>query len=359
MKFPNKIFTPKPARKTGLPPGSLVFTGKQKLTQPAISLIKYSETSCTVIDSINVEDLSASLDKNGINWINIEGIHDTALVEKIGEIFHMHPLLLEDVLNPQQRPKLDEYDTAVFIIAKMLFLNTEQNKIIDEQVSIVLGENFLLSFQESKPGDAFDLVRERIINNKGKIRKERSDYLCYRLLDAIVDNYFVVLEVIGDRLEEIESEIIQEPQKKSIQKIHELKRELIYLRKITWPLREVINNFHRGEHALINQTTKVYLRDLYDHTVQVIDTIETYRDWLSGLEDLYLSSLSNKMNEVMKILTMIATLFIPLTFIVGLYGMNFKFMPELEWRWGYPFVWGIMITLTVFMIIYFKKKKWF
>jgi len=359
MKFPNKIFTSKPTRKTGLPPGSLVFTGRQKLSQPAISLIKYSENSCTVVDSINVEDLSAALDKNGINWINIEGIHDTAMVEKIGEIFHMHPLLLEDVLNPQQRPKLDEYDNTVFVIAKMLSLNTEQNKIIDEQVSLVLGDNFLLSFQESKPGDAFDPVRERIINNKGKIRKEKSDYLCYRLLDAIVDNYFVVLEVIGDRLEEIESEIIQEPQKKSIQKIHELKRELIYLRKITWPLREVINNFHRGEHALLNQSTKVYMRDLYDHTVQVIDTIETYRDWLSGLEDLYLSSLSNKMNEVMKILTMIATLFIPLTFIVGLYGMNFKFMPELEWRWGYPFVWGIMIILTVFMIVYFKKKKWF
>ncbi|MFA4923770.1 MAG: magnesium/cobalt transporter CorA, partial [Ignavibacteriaceae bacterium] len=359
MKFSSKSLTKKQTHKTGLPPGSLVFTGEQKLAHPNLSLIKYSETSCEVVDSLRAEDISSSIKKNGITWINIEGIHDTALVEKIGEVFHLHPLLLEDILNPQQRPKLDEYDDVVFIIAKMLFMDKKHDKIIDEQVSFVLGENFLLTFQESKPGDAFDLVRERIINNKGKIRKEKSDYLCYRLLDAIVDNYFEVLEKVGDRLEDIEMAIIQNPEKSSIQKTHELKRELIYLRKITWPLREVINNFHRGEHALINQTTKIYMRDLYDHTIQVIDTIETYRDWLSGLEDLYLSSLSNKMNEVMKILTMIATLFIPLTFIVGLYGMNFKFMPELEWKWGYPFVWGIMITLTVFMTFYFKKKKWF
>lgn len=359
MKFSDKSLIKKQIRKTGMPPGSLVFTGEQKLAQPNLSLIKYSETSCKVIDSLRAEDISSSIEKNGVAWLNIEGIHDTALVEKIGVVFHLHPLLLEDILNPQQRPKLDEYDDVVFIITKMLFTDKQQNKIIDEQVSFVLGENFLLTFQESKPGDAFDLVRERIINNKGKIRKEKSDYLCYRLLDVIVDNYFEALEKIGDRLEDIELAIIQNPEKSSIQKTHELKRELIYLRKITWPLREVINNFHRGEHALINQTTKVYMRDLYDHTIQVIDTVETYRDWLSGLEDLYLSSLSNKMNEVMKILTMIATLFIPLTFIVGLYGMNFKFMPELEWKWGYPFVWGIMISLTVFMIFYFKRKKWF
>jgi len=359
MKFSNKSLTKKQTRKTGMPPGSLVFTGEQKLAQPTLSLIKYSETSCEVIDSLRAEDISSSIKTDGIAWINIEGIHDTALVEKIGTTFHLHPLLLEDILNPQQRPKLDEYDEVVFIIAKMLFMDKKQDKIIDEQVSFVLGKNFLLTFQESKPGDAFDLVRERIINNKGKIRKEKSDYLCYRLLDAIVDNYFEVLEKVGDRLEDIELAIIQNPEKSSIQKTHELKRELIYLRKITWPLREVINNFHRGEHSLINQTTKIYMRDLYDHTIQVIDTIETYRDWLSGLEDLYLSSLSNKMNEVMKILTMIATLFIPLTFIVGLYGMNFRFMPELEWRWGYGFVWVIMISLTIFMIFYFKKKKWF
>ena len=359
MKFANKFFTKKRIHKTGLPPGSLVFTGEQKLAQPTISLIKYSEASCETRESISVEEFPSLIDNEGVAWLNIEGIHDTALVEKIGAAFSLHPLLLEDILNPQQRPKLDEYDDVVFITAKMLFIDKQQNKIIDEQVSFVLGENFLLTFQESKPGDAFDAVRERITNNKGKIRKEKTDYLCYRLLDAIVDNYFVVLEMIGDRLEDIESEIIENPEKSSIQKIHELKRELIYLRKITWPLREVINNFHRGEHSLINQTTKIYMRDLYDHTIQVIDTIETYRDWLSGLEDLYLSSLSNKMNEVMKILTMIATLFIPLTFIVGLYGMNFKFMPELDWRLGYPFVWVIMITLTVVMMLYFKKKKWF
>ncbi len=359
MKFSDKALKKKPTGKTGLPPGSLVFTGERKLAQPNLSLIKYSESSCEVIESFNIEDISSSIKETDIAWINIEGIHDTVLVEKIGAIFHLHPLLLEDILNPQQRPKLDEYDDVVFIIAKMLFTDKQRDKIIDEQVSFVLGKNFLLTFQESKPGDAFDTVRERIINNKGKIRKEKTDYLCYRLLDAIVDNYFEVLEKIGDRLEDIESKIIQNPEKSAIQKTHELKRELIFLRKITWPLREVINNFHRGEHPLINQSTKIYMRDLYDHTIQVIDTIETYRDWLSGLEDLYLSSLSNKMNEVMKMLTMIATLFIPLTFIVGLYGMNFKYMPELEWRWGYGFVWGIMISLTVFMIYYFKKKKWF
>jgi magnesium transporter len=240
----------------------------------------------------------------------------------------------------------------------MLHYLDQSGEIEAEQVSLILGQNFLFSFQEGKKGDLFDPIRERIRNGKGRIRKMGADYLAYALIDAVVDHYFIILEKLGERIEVLEEALVAQPTTRTLHEIHNLKREMIFLRKAIWPLREVINSLARGESSLIQESTRVYLRDVYDHTIQVIDTIETFRDMVSGMLDIYLSSVSNRLNSVMKVLTIIATVFMPLTFLAGVYGMNFKHMPELEWRWGYPVIWAVMIAIGVFMLIYFRKKKW-
>jgi magnesium transporter len=239
----------------------------------------------------------------------------------------------------------------------MLDYDREESKIKVEQVSLILGENFVISFQETE-GDIFNPIRERVRNNKGRVRKMGADYLAYVLIDAVVDNYFLILEALGEQIESMEEELVANPTPETLQTIHNLKREMIFLRKSVWPLRELISGLERGESALIRESTGIYLRDVYDHTIQVIDTVETFRDMLSGMLDIYLSSVSNRMNEVMKVLTIIATIFIPLTFLAGIYGMNFEFMPELRWHWSYPLVWCVMIVIGVAMIFYFKRKKW-
>jgi magnesium transporter len=231
------------------------------------------------------------------------------------------------------------------------------NEIVTEQISLILGPNFVISFQEKK-GTVFNPIRERIRNDKGRIRKMGSDYLAYSLLDLIVDNYFIIMEKLGEKIEFLEEEVVTHPTPETLQTIHHLKREMIFLRKGVWPLREVVSGLERGESSLIKESTRIYLRDVYDHTIQTIDTIETYRDMVSGMLDIYLSSISNRLNAVMKVLTIIATIFMPLTFLAGIYGMNFKYMPELEWRWGYLMFWLIMIGIGAFMLIYFKKKRW-
>jgi magnesium transporter len=240
---------------------------------------------------------------------------------------------------------------------KMLYLDNETSETQVEQVSLVFGKNFVISFQE-KQGDIFETIRERIRNGKGRIRKMGTDYLAYALIDAVVDHYFIILEKDGEKIEELEDKVVSDPKPETLQKIHRLKREMIFLRRSVWPLRELVNSLERGESPLIHKATRIYLRDVYDHTIQVIDTLETYRDMLSGMHDTYLSSISNRMNEVMKVLTIIATIFIPLTFIAGIYGMNFEFMPELKWRWAYFSVWGVILIVAVFMLIFFRRKKW-
>jgi len=231
--------------------------------------------------------------------------------------------------------------------------------MLAEQVSLILGPNFVISFQEEgKEGDLFEVVRERLRSSKGKLRKMGADYLLYALLDAIVDGYFVILERLGERIEVLEEELLANPSQLTLQNIHTMKREMIFLRKSVWPLREVISGLQRGESPLITETTGPYLRDVYDHTIQVIDAVESFRDMLAGMLDIYLSSISNRLNEVMKLLTIIATIFIPLTFIVGVYGMNFKLMPELEWRWGYPAVWLVMVVVAGLMLAFFRRKRW-
>jgi magnesium transporter len=260
-------------------------------------------------------------------------------------------------MNTGQRPKMEDFNDYLFIVLKMLSYDEEENETQTEQVSLILSSKFVLSFQESE-GDVFDPVRERIRSDRGRIRKMGVDYLAYSLIDAIVDNYFMVLEKIGERIEDIEDELVKNPTPEVLHTIHRLKRELIFLRKSVWPLREVISRLERWESPLIDKSIDIYLRDVYDHTIQVIDALETFRDMLSGMLDIYLSSLSNRMNEVMKVLTIIATIFIPLTLISGIYGMNFRYMPELESPWGYPLVYTVMLAVSAVMLIYFRRKKW-
>ncbi|MEJ2568754.1 MAG: magnesium/cobalt transporter CorA, partial [candidate division WOR-3 bacterium] len=344
-------------RGKGLSPGTVVYIGKEKTSEVRITVIDYNKEDFQKKEIIKPEDCYPFKDKDSITWINIDGVHNTEVIEKIGGFFDFHPLLLEDIGDTTQRPKTEDFDNYIFVVLKMLYFNEKNEEVEVEQVSLILGGNFVISFQE-KEGDVFDPVRERIEKDKGRIRKMGSDYLLYSLIDAVVDNYFSVLEKIGDRIEELEEDIVKGVAQESLENIHKSKKYMILLRRSVWPLREVINSLSREKTALISENVLIYFRDVYDHTIQVIETIETFRDMLSGLHDTYLSSISNKMNEIMKVLTMFASIFIPLTFLAGIYGMNFSYMPELDWRWGYFTVWGIIIIVGISMILYFKRKKW-
>ena len=287
----------------------------------------------------------------------MDGLDRVDIIGKLGGYFNIHPLTLEDILNTRQRPKTEDYDSYIYSVLKMILLDTKTKEITIDQVSIIIGPNYVLSFQE-RDGNIFDQVRERFENPASRLRKSGVDYLAYGLIDAVIDNYFLILEHFGDKIEYLEEGLVLYPRPETLKTIQKYKRDMITLRKSIWPLRELINGLQRVESDLIKGTTRVYLRDVYDHTIQVIDTVEDFRDILSSMVDIYLSSISFRMNEVMEVLTVIATIFIPLTFISGVYGMNFKYMPELNWRWGYPTVMFAMILLAVSMFIYFKKRKW-
>lgn len=345
------------SRKAGLPPGTLVHIGDKKVEKVRITYLDYDEQSFQEKLVSGINECFPFKDTQTVSWINVDGIHEVGVIEDIGRHFDLHPLILEDILNANQRPKFEDYDSHIFTVLTMLRCVGDRQLVYSEQVSILLGPNFVISFQENV-GDVFDPVRDRIRKAKGRIRKMGPDYLAYSLLDAVVDGYFSVLETMSETIESLEEELVKEPNERIMRQIHSIKRELISLRKSTWPLRELISNMQRSESALITESTRIYLRDVYDHTIQVIDTVESYRDIVSSMLDLYLSSVSNRMNAIMKVLTIIATIFIPLTFVAGIYGMNFKYMPELEWRWGYAGVLLIMIVVAAGMIVYFRKKKW-
>jgi magnesium transporter len=353
MKKPIK----KRSKKAGLPPGTLIHIGEKKIESVRITLIDYDEQNFQEKQVPNIEECFRFKATPTVTWINIDGLHDVELIEKLGKHYDLHPLILEDILNTDQRPKFEDFDKYVFIVLKMLSYSDEYQAVEAEQISLVLGANFVISFQE-RVGDVFMQVRDRIRNSKGRVRKMGPDYLVYTLMDAVVDNYFVILEKLGEKIESLEEELVTDPTQKTVRQIHDLKRGMIFLRKSVWPLREVISSLQRTESSLINESTGIFLRDVYDHTIQIIDTIESFRDMVSGMHDIYLSSISNKMSSVMKVLTIIATLFIPLTFIAGVYGMNFRYMPELGWRWGYPLVGLIMLVVAISMLTYFRKKKW-
>jgi magnesium transporter len=344
-------------KKAGLPPGTLIHIGERKLESVRITVIDYDENSFQEKQVTKIEDCFEFKKTPTVTWINIDGLHDIEIIEKIGKHYDFHPLVLEDILHTGQRPKFEDLENYIFIVLMMLRFDEESQTVISEQVSLVLGSNYVISFQENV-GDVFEQIRDRIRNAKGKVRKMGSDYLMYALLDAIVDGYFVILERLGEKIELMEEELVSNPSEKTLHQIHNMKREMVGLRKSVWPLRELINGFERSESDLIQETTGAYLRDVYDHTIQVIDTVESFRDMVSGMLDIYLSSISNRMNAVMKVLTIIATIFIPLTFVAGIYGMNFENMPELKWRYGYFGVWLVMVIITGCMLLYFKKKKW-
>ncbi|WP_406661190.1 magnesium/cobalt transporter CorA [Methanolobus sp. ZRKC3] len=345
------------SKKTGMMPGSLIHIGEMRTEKMRITAINYDQDNYQETLIENVEDCFHFKESKGVSWINIDGIHEVENIEKIGKHFGLHPLVMEDIVHASQRPKMEDFGSYIYFVLKMFRIEDKESGIKAEQISIILGQNYVISFQEMQ-GDTFGAVRERLQNSRGRIRSKGADYLAYVLLDSIVDNYFVVIEKISESIEEIEEELVEDPDSSTLQKIHYLKKEMIYLRKSIWPLRDLIGNLERTESPLFDDSTFIFLRDVYDHTIRVADMIETYRDILSGMMDVYLSSISNKMNEVMKTLTIIATVFIPLTFIAGIYGMNFKYMPELEWRWGYHFVWVIIVLLSAIMVVYFRRRKW-
>jgi len=347
----------KRSQKAGLPPGTLVHIGERKAEATRITIFDYDPDRFTEKTVQTAQEAIQFRQQPTVTWVNVDGLHEVEILRELGEGFGLHPLVLEDILNTENRPKAEDYGEYIFLIVHELSLDPGSHTVSKEQISLVIGRNFVLSFQE-KAGDVFNPIRDRIRTNKGRVRKMGADYLAYVLLDAIVDNYFVILESLGERIEILEDRLVDNPTREASHEIHQLKREMISLRKSVWPLREVVSALQRSESPLIRAETGLYLRDIYDHTIQVMDTIETFRDMLSGMLDIYLTSVSNRMNEVMKVLTIIATIFIPLTFLVGVYGMNFEYMPELKWRWGYPVIWLVMILLAGWMLYLFRKKQW-
>jgi magnesium transporter len=344
--------------KAGLPPGTPVHVGERKTEQTSITVMEYDETRFHEVHPTTIEDYTPATDPSIVTWINVDGLHQAEVLEALGELFGLHPLVVEDILNTDQRPKLEDYEQYLFVVLKSLYHQDEDSTELEiEQISLVLGPNYVLSFQE-RAGDEFEPIRERIRTGKGRVRKLGADYLAYNLIDATVDEYFIVLEQLGERIEFLQEELIASPTRETLQVIDQLKRELLFMRRSIWPLREAASRLERAESPLIQEATGLYLRDVYDHTIQIMDTVETFRDLVSGLLDMYLNSLSMRTNETMKVLTVIATIFLPLTFIPTVYGMNFRYMPELQWHWGYLAVWGIMVAIAAMMILYFRRKGW-
>jgi magnesium transporter len=341
--------------KTGLPPGTLVHIGEKKTDRVTITTFNYAGARCDERQNPSLDVLAPPTD-GSVTWVNVGGVHEMDILESFGKQFQLHPLLLEDIANTDQRPKLDDYETCLFLVMKMLSVTGRQD-IVVEQVSLVLGGNFVLSFQENG-ADVFTPVRDRLRGSRGRLRQSGADYLLYALVDAIVDQYFAVLEVLGEKIEALQELVVSDPKPETLHQIHALKRQLLFLRRAVWPLREAANNLSRSDCPFLQESTKVFFRDVYDHVVQIVDTIETLREMVSAGLDIYLSSISYRLNAVMKVLTIITTIFMPLTFIVGIYGMNFEHMPELKWEWGYPLVLSVIATIAMAMLGFFKLKKW-
>ena len=345
------------AKRPGAAPGALEFVGVQKVESIRLRLIDYDESA---VNEREIEDISECAQLSGtptVSWINVDGLHDTGQIARLGEVFGLHPLLLEDIVNTTQRPKFEDYGDYVFVTMKMMSYNKDAHCVHQTHLCIVIGPHWVISFQE-QVGEAFEPVRNRIRSGKGRIRKMGTDYLAYCLMDAVVDNYFVTLEAIGARLEALDEELMGGPTTETLSAIHHMKRETIVLRRAIWPLREVVSALLRSESKMVRKATALFIRDLYDHTIQVADTVDAFRDIISGMMDLYLSVVSNRMNEVMKVLTIIATIFIPLTFIAGIYGMNFQNMPELGWHYAYYGVWVVIVAVGLTMVVYFRRLRW-
>jgi magnesium transporter len=349
------------APKAGQPPGTLSPVAEDAPTRPPrITVIDYTADRVEEREVASVEECLPYRESNTVTWINVDGIHHAPTVQALGEHFGLHPLLLEDVMHPAQRPKLEDFGDYAYIVVRMLYDPDPEDDVFavdDEQISIILGPQWVITFQED-PGDVWDTIRQRIRAGHGRVRSAGADYLAYALLDVVVDNYFAILERFGDELEEIDAEVMREPSHETYREIRDVKRALIQIRRWIWPLRDVFNVLLRGETRLFKKATLVFVRDAYDHTIRAIDMVETFRELVAGITEMYMSAVSHRLNEVMKVLTIIATVFIPLTFIAGVYGMNFDNMPELHWRYGYWFVWGVMVATAGVLILYFRRRRW-
>jgi magnesium transporter len=348
----------KRASKIGAPPGTLVHIGDDTSKAVNMTVIDYKDDYFHEETAGSFEACVSLKDTDTIKWIDIDGIHQTATLEKLGQCYGFHPLVLEDIMATDQRPKLEDFGDYLFIVLKMINYNARNGGLDIEQVSLILGRNYLISFQEGKEGDAFNPIRERIRTGKGRIRHLGADYLAYALMDAIVDNYYLAIDKLGEEIEAVEERLVAFPVPETLRKIHKLRRDMIFLRKSVWPLREVVGGLERRGSTLFEESTIIYLRDIYDHIVRVIESIETYRDMLAVMLDVYLSSINNRLNSVMKVLTVIATIFMPLTFIAGVYGMNFKHIPGLEWEWSFPVFILAMAVIAGGMMMLFRRKKW-
>jgi len=354
MKVKGKIRT-RTSKKTGLPPGTLVHIGEVKTENVEIGIFDFNENTHLEKDNVSVDECIPYIGSKNVTWINVTGLHDIELMKSIGNKLKIHPLILEDILNTEQRPVFQEFEDSFFLVLKMV--RPVENGYGMEQVSLMLLNNCVITFQEQK-GDVFESVRTRIRTNAGRIRKAGADYLVYTLIDSIVDGYFPYLEYVSESLEDTEVRIVETPDVSVLQELHLRKRELIAIRKNAWPMRDIVNTFVHGSVKLVSDSTNMYLRDVYDHVLQIADTTESLRDVVTGQLELYLSTSSSKANEVMKVLTIIATIFIPLTFVAGIYGMNFVYMPELAAKAGYPVVLGAMALIAGGMIVFFKRKRW-
>jgi len=344
-------------KKPGAAPGTLVYTGPERIDPVAVHLIEYD---WDVLEERELEADTSFPELAGserLTWINVDGLNEVDLIRDIGTAFGLHPLVLEDLVHTGQRPKVEENEDYFFVVLRMLTLDDTTLAVKNEQIGIVFGDGYVLSFQE-RAGDVWEGVRERIRGKSGRIRGRGADYLAYALIDAIVDNYFNILETFAEQVEALEEEVLEAPSQETMHRIHTLRREMFVVRRAVWPLRELANALVRTESTLIDPGTGVFLRDVYDHTIQVVDAAETLREVVSGLMDLYLSSVSNRMNEIMKVLTIMASIFIPLTFLAGIYGMNFETMPELGFRWAYPALLGVMAVMAVGLVVFFKKRGW-
>lgn len=344
-------------KKVAAAPGTLQFTGAHKTEDILLKVLDYTPQGLVETELENIQESFSFRDSDSVSWINIDGLHDVALLGDIGNHFGLHPLVMEDVVNVRQRPKTEDHDSYFYIVCRMAVFDEATLHVKTEQLSVILSRNLVLSFQE-RSGDIFEPVRARIRNTNGRFRRHGADYLAYALLDAVVDNYFVVLERLSDEIEILEEELLSRPSNEILEKVHGMKREMILLRRSAWPLREALNALVRSDSHLIAEGTLVYLRDVQDHAIQVVEVIESFRDILSGLQDLYLSSISNRMNEVMKVLTIVSTIFVPLTFVAGIYGMNFEFMPELGWKYSYLGFWLLILLLGAGMLTFFRRRKW-
>jgi magnesium transporter len=337
-------------------PGTIIIDADAPA--PIIFLIDYNKTDVVHKQLNTPEECAPYLDKESVTWVDVQGLGSADILQRLAKVFDLHPLVLEDVVNVPERPKIEDYNDQLVIISRMVVPKERVCGFYSEQVSLVLGKYYLLTVQEEPEHDCLEGVRSRIDKGKGIIRSSGADYLAYTLLDAIIDGFFPVLELYGERIEELEEEVIVNPTPKTLQKIYKIRRELLQLRRAIWPQRDAINSLIRDGNELISDEVRIYLRDCYDHTVQVMDMVETYRELASGLMDVYLSAVGNRMNEVMKLLTVVSAIFIPLTFLAGLYGMNFEYMPELKWHWGYPTCLAVMGTIAAGLIFFFWRKGW-